>query len=69
MMDLVRAVIKRLKRLGIEQGYQEIEGVVVVRDYRVESAFLFPQGIEIHIVVICNGPDLRQIERSQTDSG
>ena len=58
MMDLVCAVIKRLKRLGIEQGHQEIEGVVIVRDHGVKSAFLFSQSIEVHIVVIRDGPDL-----------
>ena len=58
MMDLICAVIKCLKRLGIEQGHQEIEGVVIVRDHGVESAFLFSQGIEVHIVVVRDGPDL-----------
>ena len=69
MMDLVRAVIKRLKRLGIEQGHQEIEGVVIVRDHGVESAFLFSQGIEVHIVVVRDGPDLGQVKGGQTNRG
>ena len=57
-MDLIRAVIKCLKCLGIEQGHQEIEGVVIVRDHGVKSTFLFSQSIEVHIVVVCDGPDL-----------
>ena len=67
MMDLIRAVIKCLKCLGIEQGHQEIEGVVIVRDHGVESAFLFSQGIEVHIVVIRDSPDLGQVKGGQTN--
>ena len=69
MMDLVRTVIKRLKRLGIEQGHQEIEGVVIVRDHGVEGAFLFSQGIEVHIVMVRDGPDLGQVEGGQANRG
>ena len=69
MMDLIRTVIKRLKRLGIEQRHQKIEGAVIVRDYGVESAFLFSQGIEVHIVVVCDGPNLGQVKGSQTNRG
>lgn len=39
MVDLVGAVVQRLKYLGIQQADEEIEGRVIIRDYGIEGAF------------------------------
>ena len=58
VVDLIRTVIERLECLGVEERHQKIKGVVIVWDHCVKGAFLFSQSIEVHIVVIRDGPDL-----------
>ena len=65
MVDLVGGVVQRLKSLGVEQGYQEIEGVVVVGDHGIQGAFTFSQRVEVHVVMVGHALDLRQVERSK----
>lgn len=69
VVDLVGAVVEGLERLGVEQGHQEIECRVIVRDDGVQRHFLFAQGVEVHVVVVGDGLDLGQIEGSQPDGG
>ena len=56
VVDLVYTVVKGLEHLGIKQTYQKIIGIVIVRDNSVQGAFLFPQRVQIHIVVVRDGP-------------
>lgn len=58
VVDLIRTVIERLECLGVEERHQKIKGVVIVWDHCVKGAFLFSQSIEVHIVVIRDGPEL-----------
>ncbi len=62
MVDLVRAVVEGLERLGVEQGYQKIKAGIVIRDNGIQGAFLLAQGVEIHVVVVGDGLDLGQVE-------
>ena len=65
VVDLVRAVVEGMEHLGIKQTYQEVIGIVIVRDNSVQGTFLLSQRVQIHIVVVRDGPDLGQIERCQ----
>ena len=69
MVDLVRAVVEGLERLGVEQGYQKIKAGIVIRDNGIQGAFLLAQGVEIHVVVVGDGLDLGQVEGGQPDGG
>ncbi len=69
MVDLVGAVIEGLERLTVQQGYQKVEAVIVIRDHGVQGAFFLAQRVQIHIVVVGDGLDLRQVERGQPDGG
>ena len=69
VVDLVRAVVEGLEHLGVKQAHQKVVGCVIVRDHGVQGAFLLPQGIEVHVVVVRDGPDLGQIEGRQTHGG
>ena len=69
MVDLVGAVVEGLKRLGVKQGHQKVEGVVVVRDHSIECHLLLPQGVEVHVIVVSDGLDLGQVEGGQADGG
>ena len=69
VVDLVGAVVKGLECLGVEQAHQKIQAVVVVGYDGIQSAFLFSQRVQVHIIPVCNGFDLRQIEGSQPHSG
>ena len=69
VVDLVGAVVQRLEDLRIQQANEKIEGRIVVRDHRIKGTFLLTQGVEIHIVMIRDGLDLRQVERCQAYSG
>ena len=69
MMDLVGTVVQGLEDLRIQQTDQKIEGRIVVRDHGIEGAFPLSQGIEVHIIVIRDGLDLRQVKRRQPHGG
>ena len=69
MVDLVGTVVEALKGLGVEQGHQKIECVIIVRNYGIEGHLLLPKSVEIHVIVVGDGTDLWQIEGSQADSG
>ena len=69
VVDLVGAVVEGLERLGVEQAHQKIEAVVVVGYDGVERTFLLSQSVEVHIVPVRDGLDLRQIEGGQPHSG
>ena len=67
-MNLVCAVIEGLKRLCVKQAHKEVERVVVVRNNSVERDLLFSQRVKIHIVMVGQGLNLRQIKGCETDS-
>ena len=69
VVDLVGAVVEGLECLGVEQAHQKIEAVVIVGNDGVQSAFLFSQRVQVHIVPVRDGLNLRQIEGSQPHSG
>ena len=69
VVDLVRAVVEGMEHLGIKQTYQEVIGIVIVRDNSVQGTFLLSQRVQIHIVVVRDGPDLGQVKGGQTHSG
>ena len=69
VVDLVGAVVEGLERLGVEETHQEVKCVIIIRYHSVQCAFLFSQGIKVHIVMVGDGLDLRQIEGRQPDSG
>ena len=69
MVDLIGAVVEGLERLGVEQGHQEVKRVVVVRDHGIEGHLFLSQGVEIHVVVVGDRLDLRQIEGRQPHGG
>ena len=69
VVDLVGAVIEGLERLGVEQTHQKIETVVIVGYDCIEGALLFSQRVQVHIVPVRDGLNLRQIEGSQPHSG
>ena len=68
-MDLVCAVVKRLEDLGVQQADEEIEGRIIVRDHGIESALFLTQCVQVHIVMVRDRLDLRQIEGCQPHSG
>ena len=67
-MDLVGTVIERLKRLRVKQAYKEIERVVVIWDNSVERDLFLAQRVKVHVVMVGQGLNLRQIERREADS-
>ena len=69
MVDLVGAVVQRLEYLGIQQANEEIEGRVIIRDHGIEGAFFLSQSIQVHVIMVGDSLDLRQVEGSQPHSG
>ena len=67
VVNLVGAVVEGLERLGIQQAYQKIETVVIIGNDGIEGTLLFPQGVQVHVVPVCDGLDLRQVEGGQPD--
>ena len=68
VMDLVGTVIERLKRLRVKQTHKEIKRVIIVWNDSVECDLFFSQRVKIHIVMVGQGLDLRQIKGRETDS-
>ena len=68
VVDLVCAVIKGLERLRVKQTHKEVERVIIVGNDSVKSHFLLTQRVKVHIVVVGQGLDLRQIKWRETDS-
>ena len=69
MVDLVGTVVKRLEYLGVQQTDEEIEGRIIIRDHGLEGTFFLSQGIQVHVIMVGDGLDLRQVEGSQPHSG
>ena len=69
MVDLVSTVVQRLKYLGIQQADEEIEGRIIIRDHGIEGTFFLSQGIQVHVIMVGDGLDLRQIEWGQPHGG
>ena len=69
MVDLVGTVVQRLEYLGVQQADEEIEARVVIRDDGVQSALSLSQRVEIHVIMVGDSFDLRQIEGRQPHSG
>ena len=68
VMNLVCAVIQGLECLRVKQAYKEIKRVVVVGNDSVKRDLFFAQRVKVHIVVVGQGLNLRQIERCKADS-
>ena len=69
MVDLVCTVVKRLEYLGVQQADEEVEGRVIIRDHGIQSALSLSQRVEIHVIMVGDSFDLRQIEGCQPHSG
>ena len=69
VVNLVGAVVEGLERLGVEQAHQKVKSRIVVRYDGVQRALLLSQGVEIHIVMVCDGLDLGQVEGGKPDGG
>ena len=69
VVDLVRAVVEGLERLGVEQAHQKIQAVVVVRYHRIQRTLFLSQSVEVHIIPVGDGLDLGQVEGGQPDGG
>jgi len=68
VVDLVCAVIEGLECLRVKQTHKEIKCVVVVGNDSVKSHFLLAQRVKVHVVMVGQGLDLRQIKGRETDS-
>lgn len=64
---LVGAVIQCLEDLRIQEADQEIKRCVIVRDHSIKGTLFLPQGVQIHIIMVCKRLDLGQIERGKPD--
>ena len=42
---------------------------IIVRYDSVQRTFLLSQGVEVHVIVVCDGLDLGQVEGGQPDGG
>ena len=62
------ALADMLKELGVENGYQKIEGSIVVRDQGKQSHLLFSHTAKIQLVGHGQLGQLRQVELLQTGS-
>ena len=69
MVDLVGAVVQCLEYLGVQQADEEVEGRVIIRDHGIEGALSLSQRVEIHVIMVGDSFDLRQIEGRQPHSG
>ena len=69
MVDLVGTVVQRLEYLGVQQAYQKVEGRIIIRDHGIEGALFLAQCVQVHIVMVRDRLDLRQIEWGQPHSG
>lgn len=69
MVDLVGAVVQCLEYLGVQQADEKVEGRVIIRDHGIEGAFFLSQGIQVHVIMVGDSFDLRQIEGCQPHSG
>ena len=69
MVDLVGAVVQCLEYLGVQQADEEVEGRVIIRDHGIQSALSLSQRVEIHVIMVGDSFDLRQIEGRQPHSG
>ena len=68
-MDLVCAVVQCLEYLGVQQADEEVEGRIIIRDHGIEGALFLTQRVQVHIVMVGDSFDLRQIEGCQPHSG
>ena len=57
-----------MERLRVKQAYKEIERVVVIWDNSVERDLFLAQRVKVHVVMVGQGLNLRQIERREADS-
>ena len=69
MVDLVGTVVQRLEYLGVQQADKKIESRIIIRDHGIEGTFFLSQGIQVHVIMIGDGLDLRQIEWGQPHGG
>lgn len=69
MVNLIGAVVEGLERLGVKQAHQKVKRLVIIRYDSVQRTLLLSQSVEVHVIVVCDGLDLGQIERSQPDGG
>ena len=68
-MDLVCAVVKGLENLGVQKTHYKSKGRIIIRDDGVQSALSLSQRVEIHVIMVGDSFDLRQIEGRQPHSG
>ena len=57
-----------MERLRVKQAYKEIERVVVIWDNSVERDLFLAQRVKVHVVMVGQCLNLRQIERREADS-
>ena len=63
---IVRFFAEQVEHLGIRHGYQEIEGIVRVRDDEEHRRFCVSDGVQLQFVIGSNLPNLLNIKGSKT---
>ena len=67
VVDLVGAVVEGLERLGVKQAHQKVKRLVIIRYDSVQRTLLLSQSVEVHVIPVGDGFDLRQVEGGQPD--
>ena len=65
LMHLIRLIIQRLERAGIEHPHQIVKGAVTVGDNRKDRLFALPHHGKLHFVLGGDVPNLRYDEGRQ----
>lgn len=67
-MHIVRPVTEQIKKLGIHDRYNKIKRIVRIGNNDKHSCPLISKHIQLHLIIACQLPQLRNVKGSKPGS-
>ena len=62
IVDIIRLVAEQVKKLGVHDRHDKVEGIVGIRDNDEQRRFAVADAIQLHLVVTHQLPQLRDVK-------
>ena len=65
IVDIIRLVAEQVKKLGVHNRHDKVEGIVGIRDNDEQRRLAVADAIQLHLVVTHQLPQLRDVKRGE----
>ena len=65
IVDIIRLIAEQVKKLGVHNRNDKVEGIVGIRDNDKQRRLAVADAIQLHLVVTHQLPQLRDVKRGE----